>query len=1013
MRIFAAMSGKQLSRLFSFTAAGSLVSLLVAACVVYIWYGQVSFDLTDASKALPGEATNYGFDVGKRISTYYKGCLLFGTVFLLFNSLLNLSLISLLQRPLARLLAWMGWIMAVISLLLALVSEFNWDSSTVSSASLGLLLVAICIVCGLLCLSFYKSLRKPYLAVILWVASTLLTTMAAVWVAPSISWSPIATTACLLAGVLVATLFANRAWWNHPWALKMKLSLLTGGNALLCYHALIHWMLGLQVPAYSYLLVALVVIPGQLWVYKSVKYRWFWWQKSFFLYPLLALLSYELALILNQRGAQFNLTALLFLASALVCSLLYARNRKNAITSISASLNRFFFPVWLLSFFAFSVYSPVFTDYMEMFEMANPAHSVMRVFAFDEWPFIDFISSHLLYEQLPQYLYALLNGYDGSLAFMTYGFYYLPLSGFLYYLFYKKVLQSGAWSFAMVLLVPFVPILLPTSFVLTLITLFLLYRLLLNTTVKNGSLLLFWTFFLVFWRVDIAAGTLPALAVIGLLHLLRQNFSASVLKAWLIPGLSIVALVAVVFGIWVLTSEDIHSGALRKLYSALWYFGGAQAHAVVRIAPDYHSLIFIVHHFVFPCLVVAILLYTAFKWMKTREKHQLFTATAILVLGLFYLFNAQRGLVRHGFIEGSDKHLSSFIYVLVPLFLLLWRKWNYPVLVFILSSSLLVVLGKHGSLDGYTSNLLALQTLPEKQTTLDFSQKIERCQRADDLKKPVDKVVEFLNDNLDEGQTFLDFSNTPMLYFYSQRAVPSYFNQSLQNIVTRGIQLHNRLDREDGAYDIPLVVFSHYPDNWWDNTDGVPNSVRYQNICKEIYQDYAPYQIVGKHQIWKRKDLLPEGFEADSNFFYPRQFKLHQYPGYFQMPEDNQAPLWEYDAFAQHKNGYTLQAYGFSPDLGQYLEVTFKDTELPEKFQVNYHKKGEALGSYVFLTKKGTHHYTIPLWSQYNWHLLQPDVLYLQPVSSENTTEETLEKWRASDWYEKVVLSQYPIELEH
>ena len=81
-----------------------------------------------------------------------------------------------------------------------------------------------------------------------------------------------------------------------------------------------------------------------------------------------------------------------------------------------------------------------------------------------------------------------------------------------------------------------------------------------------------------------------------------------------------------------------------------------------------------------------------------------------------------------------------------------------------------------------------------------------------------------------------------MLYYYAQRKVPSYFNQSLQNEVTEKIQRIN-LEQTEGL-DIPFVVFSHYPDNWWDNTDGVPNAIRYPVLANWIYKNYLPDTLV-------------------------------------------------------------------------------------------------------------------------------------------------------------------------
>ena len=53
------------------------------------------------------------------------------------------------------------------------------------------------------------------------------------------------------------------------------------------------------------------------------------------------------------------------------------------------------------------------------------------------------------------------------------------------------------------------------------------------------------------------------------------------------------------------------------------------------------------------------------------------------------------------------------------------------------------------------------------------------------------ELKSFLDKNVPQPATFLDFSNTPMLYFYTQRNVPSYFNQYMQNTVDGYLQREN------------------------------------------------------------------------------------------------------------------------------------------------------------------------------------------------------------------------------
>jgi hypothetical protein len=105
-------------------------------------------------------------------------------------------------------------------------------------------------------------------------------------------------------------------------------------------------------------------------------------------------------------------------------------------------------------------------------------------------------------------------------------------------------------------------------------------------------------------------------------------------------------------------------------------------------------------------------------------------------------------------------------------------------------------------------------------------------------------------------QTFIDFSNMPMLYYFTGKISPSYFYQNPLTIHNEYLQKKFISDLKE--YDAPLIVFSAFPENWWDNVDGVANTMRHYRLAEFFYQHYQPFVIADKLCVWKRKDFNPE-----------------------------------------------------------------------------------------------------------------------------------------------------------
>ena len=83
---------------------------------------------------------------------------------------------------------------------------------------------------------------------------------------------------------------------------------------------------------------------------------------------------------------------------------------KKVNVSIKKQVSLYYAPSVLLTFLLFTIYHPIIDQSTEMFELANPSISQMRIFAFSEIPFVDFMSSHMFSEQFYGLLYNFIFG---------------------------------------------------------------------------------------------------------------------------------------------------------------------------------------------------------------------------------------------------------------------------------------------------------------------------------------------------------------------------------------------------------------------------------------------------------------------------------------------------------------------------------------------------------------------------------------------------------------------------
>lgn len=614
---------------------------------------------------------------------------------------------------------------------------------------------------------------------------------------------------------------------------------------------------------------------------------------------------------------------------------------------------------------------------------------------FNEIPILEHLSSHLLYEQFFELLYIILNGFDYTLSFLIYRNFHFILVYLIAYYFLKKIIPDRTLVFVLILFFPFINILFLKQLYLVFISIFLLVSLYSSYSFKKLLFIFYWTFFIIIWNLSLGVPNSLSTAIFLLFYLITRYTKLLLfqyVKAFIYSAGPIVLIVMVVSQLNNIPLSD-------NIKQAIDYFGASQFHGYADVAYNKNRFFF-VHYFVFPIIILGISVY--FMNLKKIKNLNSFAFTSMIFLIIFYFLNIQRGLVRHSLMEGTVSFQSSYIYLVFLLFFItIFTKKNSRFIISIALTTVLIFFSFYpdtGQSSGLFDRLLIKM---KKHTQLETkNEKINRL--IEDKKfnaKTFNDLKSFLDTTIVKKATFIDFSNTPMLFFYTKRYPSSYFNQTLLSITTEKLQ--DFAIQKFSELDCPVVIYSNHPRIFWDNVDGVPNTLRHFKIADYIHRNYVPYKIINNSFVLLKKEsakyinqnmvhCIIDTLIPDSAFFEPRITDLGKL-----------AFLWS-DNFVS-KNNYTDDSI-FIPDAGtdkrkhsfrinndtkkhSFLEIAFNDKINDETtIKIDYGNNEKVNGTFTLIRKPGDegNKYIIPLSTHYNWIIKNNNFISVENKSSKN-----------------------------
>jgi hypothetical protein len=203
--------------------------------------------------------------------------------------------------------------------------------------------------------------------------------------------------------------------------------------------------------------------------------------------------------------------------------------------------------------------------------------------------------------------------------------------------------------------------------------------------------------------------------------------------------------------------------------------------------------------------------------------------------------------------------------------------------------------------------------------------------------------------------------NTPMLYYYSQKQVPSFFYQSPQNV--HSISMQKEWVKELKTANIPIVLMRHVPESWWDKTDGVPNEIRHYPVFEYLYKHYCFYDVIYGYEIWKP---CPE--PISNNLIFENR-ELYRYFNLKNLPALISLPAVKLIQAGPPKNSI----YAIPPNRPEWVKIEISNCNRDAQAEITLLHDGNPYGGYHFnINTKLRKEYSIRLSTLYSWWRMKP-----------------------------------------
>ncbi len=558
-------------------------------------------------------------------------------------------------------------------------------------------------------------------------------------------------------------------------------------------------------------------------------------------YPLLIPIANEIQFGLSSltkitaREISISLLVFSFLASLLLFrkKIREAKNPKN----LQRVFWLFYFPIIIAALAMFRYYNHGLAlgpfDLLHKGERTTP---VQQLFQYGKIPYVDFLPAHGLSDLLFQSFYSLINGYRGLEMLIWWELLPKVFAAIILYFVLYSISKSPIFSFLTIILLPtesfyFYNVDVAFSF-LSVLCFYLFLK-------KPASQRLYWIWlsniFVSLWTPSLGVATFLG-SILMLLLFFVKNKWRYLREAFL----SFVYVAGGSFVFYILLLAIKQKNIADVITLIFQYLKADTLIGGYAIIAKGYSPLAIFQYVLCPALF-AVCFLTVIVKLINREKvgAQNFILAFVAIMSLVLSF---RGLARHGLIEGFNPYFFLFLLLVFP-FSLESISRRAAQIFFVTVLLLYHFLFPNFSVLAKEGELFWFKNWRDKEARVVIN---------DDSQYR--SLSRFLDFRLSKEQTFYEFINAPMLYFFTNREVPGQFflpTLFYSSDPSQLITLKNLQEFYDNEK-MPIVIFRKLDWFGW-HIDNIPSEARSFRITEFIYRNYEPLGEIDDYLIFEEK----------------------------------------------------------------------------------------------------------------------------------------------------------------
>ena len=695
----------------------------------------------------------------------------------------------------------------------------------------------------------------------------------------------------------------------------------------------------------------------------------------FLVAPIIECLFLETYNILNQANIILQHKIRYLLIIYIGCFILmiihyfYSLSKK---TNQKFTYQKYYYPL-IITIMSLIVFLPkmVTTVNVDFFENANEGLGIYEFLKYHKIPILENFDAHMLKQEFMGIIYGILNQDYLGAAFNIYSNFELVIFYLLVYFLLSKVFSKDI-AFLAVLFFPLLSDSGLKYFGFCFLALLALLKLVKKPQFINYVICWLTIIFLCLWRLDL--GFSSAIASIIILIYLIFKKQINFRQLFLAFLLVIVPLILLYISLCFIKNINPITRIIEFLKLA-----SSNSNWAYKSIGSPKLLAYSILYIFIPVFVVISFAHTFYKNYKSKTIKTLDIIT--LFLGLFYLSNLSRGLVRHSLVEEKINVIMGVVTIYIPLYFYQFKNkistfW-FSYLIVIIISNLLISPTTANYSNLFNNAINKYQSF--KIQNEKYFEKVNRVVFSKEIDDSCKELKNILNKLLNKGETYLDLSNQTLLYAILDYPKPVYVNQSPG--LLSGEYTMQQFLKEQANYQIPVVLKANQQKHS-NSLDGLVNNYRYYLISEYVYQNYEPVLEVNNYEIWLDKNLTSRLDNLDiienysikrldkTEYFEPETTINLGYLPYVWGKFDNKNKIKKTKGQSLNLKSDTeilINQSQINKDNGNYLELELesnKDTKITIKLM----NDDNNLKTIKLNVLSGKHLYKIRVSSFYEWY---------------------------------------------